>query len=188
MAASPKRRKAPGREPVSKAVLKDFLSGVVELAGPVLDEMGLELVQAQCPLEGGRPVLRLFIDRVQAGPEDGVSLDDCAAFSRALDAALEGAAYDRPEVEEYFLEVSSPGLDRPLVKEADYDRFQGRLIKLKLRRDGKNFSLKGRLGRKAGGLLTIQTADELVEFNFGEVISSRLSLDEIFAAKAQEKL
>ncbi|UQZ90809.1 ribosome maturation factor [Deltaproteobacteria bacterium Smac51] len=182
-AASPKRKAAPKRAPVSKAVLKDFLSGAIELAGPVLDKMGLELVQAQCPLEGGQPVLRFFIDRANAGPDDTIGLDDCAAFSRALDDVLEEAGYDHPELDDYLLEVSSPGLDRPLVKPADYERFQGRLVKMKLRRGDKNASARGRLGRSADGGLVLQAADEVIGFAFDDVISCRLSLDEVFAGK-----
>lgn len=179
MPASPKRKPAPARATVTKTVLKEFLTGLLRLAGPVLDEMGLELVQVQCPIEGGQPVLRLFIDKAGAGPDETITLDDCAAFSRALDSALEEAGYDHPGIEEYLMEVSSPGLDRPLVKERDYERFQGSLIKMKLRRDGKNITLKGRLGHDADGL-TIQTADETLRFVFDEVLSCRLSLDEIF--------
>ena len=162
-----------------------FLSGVVELAEPILADMGMELVQAKCPLEGGQPVLRLFIDRTEDGPRSRITLEDCADFSRALDNAIEDAGYDSPAIEDYLLEVSSPGLDRPLVKPADYRRFNGRLIKMKLRRGDKNASVKGRLDLNDDGGLAVVTAEgERVSFEFDDVVSCRLSLDEIFQDQA----
>ena len=165
--------------PPGKAELKVFLARAMELAGPALAPLGLELVVAQCPMDGGRPVLRLFIDRVaeEGGLASSVTLDDCAAASRAMDAVLEGD--DREPPEGYVLEVSSPGLDRPLVKPADYPRFAGRLVKLKMRRDGQNSVHKGRLAVGGDGGLALDTADGRIEFSFDEVTSCRLSLDEV---------
>ena len=93
------------------------------LALPVIDSMNLELVEVEYKRSGREAVLRLFIDK-----EGGVTLDDCADLSRELSTLL--------DVEdlvpcEYSLEVSSPGLDRPLKSEADYERFSGRLIKVR---------------------------------------------------------
>ena len=83
--------------------------------------MGYELVDVQAS-NGGR-LLRLFIDK-----PGGVTLEDCAAISRHLTRvlAVEGIDYDR-------LEVSSPGLDRPLRKEADFVRFAGRRAEVRMR-------------------------------------------------------
>ncbi|MDL2259648.1 ribosome maturation factor RimP [Deltaproteobacteria bacterium OttesenSCG-928-K17] len=178
--------------PPPKALLRSFTDRATELAGPVLDALGLELVLAQCHIDGGRPVLRLFIDHAASesgldvppaaeGPGSGVTLDDCAAASRALDAALEEDGENgAPQPDGYVLEVSSPGLDRPLVKEADFNRFQGRRIKLKLRVDGKNSSVSGRLTKTEGGALALETAEGLRVFEYGQVTSARLSLDDIF--------
>jgi ribosome maturation factor RimP len=68
-------------------------------------------------------VLRLFVDR-----EGGVTLDDCATVSRELSEILDVEDFITAE---YTLEVSSPGLNRPLKKAADYQRYQGRMIKIK---------------------------------------------------------
>ncbi|MDD2898895.1 MAG: ribosome maturation factor RimP [Desulfuromonadaceae bacterium] len=102
---------------------EDTCSVVSKIAQPILTDMGLELVDIEFGRVGPDAVLRLFIDK-----EGGVMLDDCAAFSRELSLIL--------DVEDviacnYTLEVSSPGLDRPLKKQADYDRFTGRLIKIR---------------------------------------------------------
>lgn len=182
-ANSGKNSRPAGPASVSKAALKEFLARALELLDPILASMGLELVRAQCPIEGGRAVLRLFIDRppVDSDAKNGtaadISLDDCAAVSRALDEALE--ADSGPQPDDYTLEVSSPGLDRPLVKETDFDRFQGRLVKMKLRRGDKTSGHKGRLGRNAVGGLALVTEDGPLDFHYDEVISCRLSLEEI---------
>lgn len=96
---------------------------VEELVKPILEEGKLELVDAEYVKNGRDFVLRLFIDK-----EGGVTLDDCAEVSHELSAIL-----DVEDVIEsnYTLEVSSPGLDRPLKKTSDFERFSGRLIKVK---------------------------------------------------------
>ena len=94
------------------------LAKVVE---PAVAGMGYELVDVQAS-NGGR-LLRLFIDK-----PGGVTIDDCASLSRHLTRvlAVEGIDYER-------LEVSSPGLDRPLRKEADFARFAGQKAEIRMR-------------------------------------------------------
>jgi ribosome maturation factor RimP len=91
------------------------------MISPVVSGMGYELVDLQAS-QGGR-LLRLFIDK--AG---GIGLEDCAAVSRQLSRVLEveGVNYER-------LEVSSPGLDRPLRKPADFARFAGHRADVRMR-------------------------------------------------------
>jgi ribosome maturation factor RimP len=96
---------------------------VQNLVKPVLDELGMELVDLEFKREGQDWFLRLFIDK-----EGGVTLDNCAEVSREVSAILE---VEDPVSAAYHLEVSSPGLDRPLKKAADYERFAGRLVKVK---------------------------------------------------------
>lgn len=90
--------------------------------------LGYELVSVELSNRGR--MLRLFIDKAAAGPQDagGITVDDCARVSNQLTRVLEveGVDYDR-------LEVSSPGLDRPLKKEADFVRFAGEQARLTLR-------------------------------------------------------
>ncbi len=101
----------------------DVAARVKELAEPLAVSLGLELVDVEYRQEGGRMVLRLFIDR-----EGGVTLDDCAAVSRELAEILDVEDFIHSR---YNLEVSSPGLDRPLKKTEDYQRFTGRLVKIR---------------------------------------------------------
>ena len=172
-----------GPAPATREVLKDFLARSVELIEPVLDSLGMELVLARCPIESGLPCLKLFIDRKPAGVAGqaeaaaSISLDDCVAVSRAFDEALESDG--RPLPEDYALEVSSPGLDRPLTRETDFYRFQGRLVKLKLRQGGRTSGHKGRLALNGDGGLALEIKEDRLDFRFDEVVSCRLSLDEI---------
>lgn len=93
------------------------------LVQPILSDLSLELVDIEYQREQRGWVLRFFLDK-----EGGITLDDCAAASREISTLL-----DVEDVLDtaYHLEVSSPGLDRPLKKIADFDRFAGQLAKIK---------------------------------------------------------
>jgi ribosome maturation factor RimP len=90
-----------------------------------VEQLGFELVEMELAGSRTRPILRLRIDRPDSSPGHGVSLEDCARVSRSLEAHLEesGGVPDR-----YVLEVSSPGLERPLVRPRDFERFAGKEI------------------------------------------------------------
>lgn len=98
-------------------------STVQSLVEPIIGQMGYELVEVEYCREGQRYFLRLFID----GP-GGVSLDDCERVSRAVEQELDRAD---PIPHSYYLEVSSPGVERPLKKDADFIRFQGRKVTIR---------------------------------------------------------
>ncbi len=93
------------------------------LAQPVAESLGLELVDAVFASDSGRKVLRVYIDK-----SGGVTLDDCADMSREFSTVLD---VNDPIPQRYSLEVSSPGLDRPLKKEADFARFAGRKARIR---------------------------------------------------------
>jgi ribosome maturation factor RimP len=101
----------------------DVMQRVEDLVRPLTSSLGFELVELEYKREGRHMVLRLYIDK-----EGGITLDDCAAVSKEVSAVLdvEDIVPDR-----YTLEVSSPGLNRPLKSRADYDRHIGRLVKIK---------------------------------------------------------
>lgn len=102
---------------------QDVTTRVTEIAAGILDQLRMELVDLEYKREGKYMVLRLFIDK-----EGGITLDDCADVSRELSAVLD---VEDVIAGNYHLEVSSPGLDRPLKKEEDYRRFTGRLVKVR---------------------------------------------------------
>ena len=99
-------------------------SRLFSLLEPVAADLGYELFEVEFGSAGRDSLVRAFIDRTDGG---GVTLDDCERGSRAIAAVL---AAEDPIGHEYRLEVSSPGLDRPLRGEADYRRFTGRLAKI----------------------------------------------------------
>jgi ribosome maturation factor RimP len=116
------------------------------IAGRVAASYGLEIFDVQYRREGSGMVLRVQIDRPgpAASAEESVSVDDCANVSRDL-----SAIFDVEDVvpTSYTLEVSSPGLDRPLRRAEDYARFAGRRAKIVVRQpvDGQSY-FKGTLG------------------------------------------
>jgi len=96
---------------------------IEDMLRPLVTSLGLELVEIEYKREGRQMILRIFIDK-----EGGVTLDDCAAVSKEFSALL--------DVEDivpgkFTLEVSSPGLDRPLKTLSDYVRYTGKLVKIK---------------------------------------------------------
>ena len=101
-----------------------LIEQIEQIAAPVLDEHAAELVDAQFVHEHGQWVLRFFLDK--AG---GITLDDCAVISDHLGRILDASDVIK---QRYSLEVSSPGINRPLKKEADYQRFIGERVDVTL--------------------------------------------------------
>jgi ribosome maturation factor RimP len=102
---------------------EEILEKVRQLAAPLAAQEGMELVDVEFGGGGGRQILRLYIDR--AG---GVSLEDCTSVSRALSAALD---VEDPLEGAYDLEVSSPGLDRPLRTAEHFEKVKGSKVRVK---------------------------------------------------------
>lgn len=137
---------------------------VPEVAGELearIDGLGYELVDVQWSGTARRPLVRIRIDRPGSGrgaaPAEGVTVEDCARVSRALEGWLDGL---RAMPERYVLEVSSPGVDRPLNRARDFRRFAGRTVAVK--GDG---PLAGRATRLEGELLGLAqagTGEEIV--------------------------
>lgn len=101
---------------MSKSVVKR----VEQLAEPIMAEFGFELVDVEYLKEGAHWYLRVYIDK-----EGGVDIDDCAAVSYKLSDNL-----DKENIipQAYMLEVSSPGIERPLKKKEDYEKYKGELV------------------------------------------------------------
>lgn len=124
---------------------------------------GCELVH--CEFKGG--VLRLFIDR-----PDGVTLEDCEHVSRQASALLDVADFGSSR---YTLEVSSPGLDRPLRRAADYERFRGQEAALVLReKQNDTRKVRGVLGGLDGANALVETADGTVSVPLDNIERARL--------------
>ncbi len=100
------------------------MKGLSELFEPVVEAMGYEFVGVEFTGGSGHGTLCIYIDR-----EQGVDIDDCASISHQISAILD---VEEPIQQTFDLQVSSPGINRPLFKLSDYDRFAGETIKIKL--------------------------------------------------------
>jgi len=94
----------------------------------LVTRLGFELVELELGGSRSRPTLRVRIDRPNAEPGRGVTLEECSGVNRALQAFLDE---DARLGDRYVLEVSSPGVERPLVRRGDFDRFAGREVVLR---------------------------------------------------------
>ena len=103
---------------------KSIEATIEEIVQPIVDEKNFEIVDIEYVKEAGEYYLRVYLDK-----EGGISLSDCEVVSRELSEILDKKD---PIKENYFLEVSSPGLDRPLKKDKDFVRYAGRDVEIKL--------------------------------------------------------
>ena len=151
------------------ATLSDerFLASVKQLAEPVCDAEGLELVHTEYQMEPGGKVLRLYIDK-----PDGISIDDCAAISRQVSDLLD--IYIESD-HRYRMEVSSPGSNRPLTKQDDFNRFRNQLVRIQSSRsiDGQK-KFKGTLTGIKDGIVTLTVVEKSVAIPFENITKARL--------------
>lgn len=143
---------------------------VYQLCEPVAESYGLELVQVQYHREDHGWVLRILVDR-----PGGVSVDECGSLSREVSDLLD--VEDLIDTS-YNLEVSSPGLDRPLTKPSDFDRFAGQEITLKTVRpvEGRR-NFKGTLEGIQDEVVMIESDGMKYELNWSEVQKANLVPD-----------
>ncbi|MEI5991970.1 ribosome maturation factor RimP [Enterococcus crotali] len=106
--------------------MSSVVETVTELVTPILEKQNFELVEVEFVKEGRDWFLRVFIDK-----EGGIDILDCALVSEQLDEKLDAMDPD-PIPQAYFLEVSSPGAERPLKKESDYEKAVGEYIHVSL--------------------------------------------------------
>ena len=142
---------------------------VLPLVLPIVEEMGLELVDLEFVKEGANWYLRIYIDK-----ENGVDINDCEAVSKAVEAKLDA---EDPIEQAYVLEVSSPGLDRPLKKEEDFARFAGEIIDVKLYQamNGKK-TLEGKLIGLEDGVIVMEEDAEEVRISRKDAADVRLAV------------
>ena len=106
--------------------MSSVVETVTEMVTPILDEQHFELVEVEFVKEGKSWFLRVFIDK-----EGGIDIEECAFVSEKLSEKLDAADPD-PIPQAYFLEVSSPGAERPLKKESDYEKALGDYVHVSL--------------------------------------------------------
>lgn len=149
---------------------KSIEKTIEEIVLPIVDKNNFELIDVEYIKEAGHYYLRVYIDK-----EGGIGLNDCKMVSEGLSETLDKID---PIKENYFLEISSPGIDRPLKKDNDFERYKGRDVELKLYKalDGQK-QFEGELVGLFEGIIKIKTdKDEILEFNKKEVSIIRLSV------------
>lgn len=147
---------------------------VAEMSADFLAEHKLELYNVEFQKEGRDWFLRVYIDKPE-GTEGYISTDDCELVSRFLSEKLDEAD---PIEQNYYLEVSSPGMDRALITEEHYRRYAGQLVDVKLYSgiDGKK-TYRGTLKGLKDNILTIEEQNgRIVELPFDKVAKTNLAV------------
>lgn len=148
---------------------------IIELIEPTINDLGYGLVKVS--LRGGvAPLLEILIERIDG---DRVQVGDCKKVSRNVAAILD---VEDQIAGKYLLEVSSAGVERPLVKEEDYVRFTGKDIKIRLKEqfNGK-LNYKGKLLSIVGGVVLLGSKNVELKFQYSNIKSANLVLtDEMF--------
>lgn len=139
----------------------------MQMLEPVVESLGYELVLLEYLPQRGGVLLRLFIDTL-----GGITLDDCERVSREVSAVLD---VEDPIPGGYRLEVSSPGLDRPLVKPEHFERFVGSdvAIRLAVPREGRR-RFSGRLIGYANRAVSLETGEGKFDFGLDEIERAQL--------------
>lgn len=152
-----------------KETAEESIVKIEKIVLPVLKEMELELVDIEYLQEGGYWYVRIYIEKL----DGDVSLDDCAKVSIAVEDDI-----DKLIDKKFFLEISSPGVERPLKREKDYIRFTGSKIKVSLKHkinEKKNF--EGILSKFENDTVFLMTDNEELEIPFKEVRKANLVYD-----------
>ncbi len=166
-----------GRGTVVESRISQIIDGAVT-------DLGFRLVRVHYSgAKGGRSQLQIMAEPVE---DREMTVEDCESVSRHVAALLD---VEDPISDAYTLEVSSPGIDRPLTRVEDYERFAGELAKITLR-----FMLDGRKrfnGRLAGldedGKIVLETSFGRFAFSFDEIDSARIDPTEIFIREAKAR-
>jgi len=150
--------------------MEDIKNKIRELADSIAVQHTVEIVDIEFAGSSRKPLIRIFIDK-----ESGITLDECSKFSRALSALFD---VEDPIPSAYILEVSSPGLDRPLKAMRDFERSIGKLVRVITRAmiEGQNI-FTGRITGVEGGDITLSIDDKEIEIPFDQVSKARLEIE-----------
>ena len=143
---------------------------VAEFAKPVVEENGCELWDVEYVREGSERFLRIYIDK-----DGGIDIDDCEKIHRAMDPILDEKD---PIAESYHFEVCSAGLERPLKRPSDFEKFMNSPILVKLYRPRNGLKeLPGILRGYSEGRVTLEAVKETITFEKSEVALVRLRVE-----------
>jgi len=142
---------------------------VQRLAEPILAAAAVELVDLSCHQQGGQLVVRLLVDKI-----GGVTIQDCARLNQRLSQALDD---DDAFEDRYIVEVSSPGLDRPLVSKRDFERAIGEELQLELAEAGRTpRQVRGSLLAVQHEAIVVTTAAGNVTIPFNQIQRAKKAL------------
>ena len=147
---------------------------ISEMSTDFLSDNGLELYNVEFQKEGKDWFLRVFIDRLPGGEEEYISTDDCELVSRFLSEKLDEAD---PIEQNYYLEVSSPGMDRQLITAEHYRRYEGSVVDVKLYKavEGKKLH-QGVLKELKEESLVIEVDGNILELPLDKVARTNLAV------------
>lgn len=149
---------------------EQYESRTEELLLPILNEHNFELVDVEYIKEAGTWYLRAYIDK-----EGGITIDDCELVSRALGDLLDKEDFIE---DSYIMEISSPGLDRPLKKEKDFERAMGKAVEIRTYRPiEKQKEFCGILRAYDGAGVTIQDEDRELRFEKKDIALIRMAIE-----------
>ncbi|KAF5035734.1 Ribosome maturation factor RimP [bioreactor metagenome] len=141
---------------------KSIESSVQDLVEDIIRSSEIELVDIEYVKEGPFKYLRVYLDKAE-----GITVDDCADVSRALNKKLDEVDLIK---EQYFLEVSSPGVERPFKTDADYQKNIGNFVEVKFYKpiDGRK-SVEGILSEKQDNQVVIQAGEEQIKIEVKDI-------------------
>lgn len=148
----------------------EIVAKVEELVTPIIDENQFELVDVEYVKEGSNWYLRIYADK-----KGGINIDDCVLISRALEEKLDAEDFIE---DAYILEVSSPGLGRPLKKDKDFKRSIGESVEVKLYKAQDNLKeFEGILKAYTEDTVTIEVEELEKVINRKDIAMIRLAID-----------
>lgn len=156
---------------LDKEEMKKTLLKIEKIVVPSIEKRNLNLVDIEYVQEGGYLYVRIFIENLNGD----ISLEDCGSLSNEVDDAIDSLIPHK-----FFLEVSSPGVERPLKKEEDYVRFIGKKIKLSLKHklnDTKNFEGVLEMFEEHTVFLKIENNPNRLEIPFKEIKKANIIFD-----------
>lgn len=140
-----------------------------QLVAPTIERLGLDLVAVEVTGDRRGRVLRLSVDK-----PDGVTISDCTEATWRLSPILEE---EDPIAGKYHFEVSSPGLERPVQRVVDFERFSGLRVRVRLAEGHERRRVTGTIGEVVDGVVLIHTHDGEVAVDIQEVERAHLALD-----------
>lgn len=148
----------------------DSLEKITKVVIPFAEELELDIVDVEYLQDGGYWFVRIYIENKNGADVD---LDECEKLSRSIDGLIDGIIDEK-----FFLEISSPGLERPLKKESDYVRFKGKRasIKLKKKMDELN-KIEGIIEDYKDGILTLETEGDIISIPYSNIRKANLVFD-----------